>query len=278
MLLQPQLTVAGNVRLDGVGLHTGQPSRVTIAPSAGGRIVFVRNGSRVEATLDSVTSTARCTTLGTDGFEVSTVEHLLAALSAFGVYSADVGVEGPEIPALDGSAQSIVAALREAGTAPAGRLQPVLALRAPVYLERGHSSLVALPSDGFRVTVAVRYDHPMIGAQVADVVVGPDVFEREIAPARTFGFHTELQELARLGLARGGSVDNAVVFMEQATTTPLRFPDEPARHKALDVIGDLALLGAVPMAHIVAVRPSHRLNVEFARELMRHGELTTSGS
>jgi UDP-3-O-[3-hydroxymyristoyl] N-acetylglucosamine deacetylase len=236
----------------------------------------VRNGSHVEAAVDSVTSTARCTTLGANGFEISTVEHLLAALSALGVGSADVRVEGPEVPALDGSALGFVEALREAGTTPLDGRQRILLLRGPVYLERGHSSLLALPSDRFRVTVAVRYDHPMIGSQVADIVVGPEVFEREIAPARTFGFHTELQELARLGLARGGSVDNAVVFLEEATSSPLRFPDEPVRHKALDVIGDLALLGAVPMAHIVAMRPSHRLNVEFARELMKRGELTTS--
>jgi UDP-3-O-[3-hydroxymyristoyl] N-acetylglucosamine deacetylase len=276
MSVLPQFTVAAEVLLDGVGLHTGKTGRLRITPSERGRIEFLCNGSRIPADLDAVVTTERCTTLGDGKCAVATVEHLLAAMSAMGVSSAEVAVEGPEIPALDGSAQGFVNALRSTGTRLLSTQRAVLRLKAPVFLEVGHSSLVALPLDRFRVTVAVRFGHPMVGSQVADIIVEPDTFERDIAPARTFGFLAELPDLDRAGLARGGSVDNALVFLDATTSSPLRFPDEPARHKALDVIGDLALLGAVPLAHIVAVRPSHRLNVEFARLLRQHGEVSDS--
>lgn len=273
MLPRPQFTVASHVALDGVGLHTGQPSRLTISPSERGNIAFVRGGERIPALLDAVTRTARCTSLGTSEGGVSTVEHLLAALSAMNVSGADLHVDGPEVPIMDGSAVGFVRLLRRAGLREIPGQRRVLRIAEPVWLEDGLSSMLAVPSEMFRVTIAVDYTHPMVGRQVADIVVDPETFEREIAPARTFGFEEELGELARKGLARGGTVDNALVFMERHTSSPLRFPDEPVRHKALDVIGDLALLGALPLVHVWAIRPSHRLNIEFARLLLAGGSV-----
>jgi UDP-3-O-[3-hydroxymyristoyl] N-acetylglucosamine deacetylase len=216
--------------------------------------------------LDHVAGTARCTTLAAGGVEISTVEHLLAALSALGVTRVTVEVDGPEIPILDGSAAPFTRALRCAVRRLPGE-RATLKLAAPVWLEHGASSFLAIPAPDFRVVAAVDYPHPLIGRQVVDFAVSPETFEHEIAPARTFGFEHELDDLIARGLARGGSLDNALVFMNDGGATARRFPDEPARHKALDVVGDLALLGALPLAHVWAVRPSHRLNVEFARML-----------
>jgi UDP-3-O-[3-hydroxymyristoyl] N-acetylglucosamine deacetylase len=213
-----------------------------------------------------------CTVLGDDtGVTISTVEHLLAALSAFAVTGAEIAVTGPEVPILDGSAAKVVQALRCTGLRRLPGERATLTFSGPVWLEDGASSMLALPADTFRVTAAAAYAHPLIGRQVVDFAVAAEIFEHEIAAARTFGFEHELEELSRRGLALGGSLDNALVFMEDGSAGPMRFPDEPVRHKALDVIGDLALLGALPLAHIIAVRPSHRLIVEFARLLQQHG-------
>lgn len=274
MFSQQQHTVAQTVCLEGVGLHTGRPARVHIRPSDDGEIVFVRDGVRVPARVDLVSRTARCTMLGEGDAGVSTVEHLLATLAALGITSAEIHLDGPEIPIRDGSASDFVACVLRAGARPLPGVARTLRLSEPVWVSSDDGShLLALPGEAYRVTVAVEYPHPLIGRQTADFPVNAATFEREIAPARTFGFEHELEELARRGLALGGSIENALVYMSDHTTTPLRFPDEPARHKALDVIGDLALTGAWPMAHIVAVRPSHRMNVALARALLQHGTL-----
>jgi UDP-3-O-acyl N-acetylglucosamine deacetylase len=274
MSSHPQFTVASRVTLEGVGLHTGQTGRVQISPSERGEVDFIRDGIRIPARADQVTQTARCTMLGGADHGVSTVEHILAALLGLGIGSADVCLEGPEIPVLDGSAAPFAHALREAGRQALPGERRCLPVEHPVWISEKGSSLIALPSDEFRVTVAVEYPHPLVGRQLADFVVTPETFEREIAQARTFGFEHELEELARRGLALGGSFENALVFLDHGTSSPLRFPDEPVRHKALDVIGDLALTGALPLAHVIAVRPSHRLNIEFARVLLQHGKIT----
>jgi len=274
MSLHPQFTLASHVTLEGVGLHTGQTSRVGISPSDRGEIAFHRNGDRIPAVVQHVTQTARCTMLGSGDMAVSTVEHLLASLVALDISSADIRLEGPEVPVLDGSAAGFVESLRCAGLRALPGERRALRVTEPVWLSDNGSHMLAIPCEGYRLTVAVEYPHPLIGRQVVDLVVTPESFERELAPARTFGFEHELEELARRGLALGGNIENALVFMDASTTSPLRFPDEPARHKALDVIGDLALTGALLKAHVMAVRPSHRLNIAFARLLLEHGTLT----
>lgn len=267
MSSHPQFTVAERVTLDGIGLHTGADAQVTLTPSDAGHIVFQRDGRETVARAENVSATQRCTTLGQGGAAVSTVEHLLAALSALSVTSVEVEVSGPELPILDGSAAPFVRAIECAGLRRVPGERTVLRLAAPIWLEEGESSLLAVPSSCFRVTTAVDYPHPLIGRQVVDTVIDATTFGRELAPARTFGFEHEVHALLERGLARGGSFENALVFMDDGTSTPPRFADEPARHKALDVVGDLALAGALPLAHIIAVRPSHHVNVAFARRL-----------
>lgn len=267
MSSRPQFTVAQPVHWTGVGLHTGEECGATVRPSESGGVIFLRNGVEIPAVVERVSATARCTTLSGSGVSVSTVEHLLAALAALGVTSARVEVSGPELPILDGSSLAFVQAMHCAGLHCIPGDRPVLRLAAPVWLTEGASTMLALPADRPRVTVAVDYPHALIGAQVADQMVDAETFARELAPARTFGFEHEVAELVQRGLALGGSLENALIFMNDGTATPMRFADEPARHKALDVIGDLSLVGALPLAHIIAVRPSHRLNVAFARRL-----------
>lgn len=274
MSAHPQYTVASSVTLEGVGLHTGQSSRVGIWPSDRGALVFHRNGDRIPAHLLHVSQTARCTTLGGAENGVSTVEHLLASLDAMDITSAEIRMDGPEVPALDGSAARFVESLLDAGRRALPSARRTLSISEPVWLSDNGAHMLALPAPHYRLTVAVDFPHPLIGRQVVDVVLSSSSFARELAPARTFGFAHELEELARLGLARGGSIENALVFTEDAITTPLRFPDEPARHKALDVVGDLALIGARPLIHLIATRPSHRLNIAFARLLIQQGTMT----
>ncbi|HPU86722.1 MAG TPA: UDP-3-O-acyl-N-acetylglucosamine deacetylase, partial [Candidatus Latescibacteria bacterium] len=237
-----QYTLAAPVTLEGIGLHTGQPVRVVISPGQDRHISFVRDGTRIRADLDHVEQTSRCTSLGHNGAGVATVEHLMATLSAFGVTSADLCVDGPEVPIMDGSAREFVRSLRGVGLLGLSGSRRVLRLSSPVWLEENGSHLLAVPSDRFRVTAAIRFEHPLVGTQISDVLVDAGTFEHELASARTFGFESELEELARRGLALGGSLENAVVFFNDKTSTPLRYPDEPVRHKAVDLIGDLALL------------------------------------
>ncbi|HEY3265306.1 MAG TPA: UDP-3-O-acyl-N-acetylglucosamine deacetylase [Armatimonadota bacterium] len=273
MFPHPQYTVATPVALEGVGLHTGRTARVTISPSERGSLTFIRNGHRFPVDVAQVSHTTRCTSIGGGDCGVSTVEHLLASLSALNVTGADLGVDGPEIPILDGSAAGFVRLLRQAGLREIPGNRRCLRITQPVWLEEGACSLLAVPSETFRVTAGVSYRHPLVGVQMSDIVVGPETFEREVAPARTFGFEEELEELARRGLALGGSLENALVFFSDHTSSPLRFPDEPVRHKVLDVIGDLSLIGALPLVHVWAIRPSHKLNVAFARLLLESGEI-----
>jgi UDP-3-O-[3-hydroxymyristoyl] N-acetylglucosamine deacetylase len=213
-----------------------------------------------------VTDTRRATVLGSGTASVSTVEHLLSALTGMGVDNALIEVSGPEIPVLDGSALPFAQAIASTGTVALGEPRRRYVPAAPSYFRDADKMLVVLPAAEFRTKVAVAYDAP-IGAQFFDDVITPEVYLREIAPARTFGFAYEVEALRKAGLARGGSLENAVVFAENGPMQPLRFPDEPVRHKVLDLIGDFALLGAWPQCEIVAIKGGHMLHHRAVLEL-----------
>lgn len=235
----------------------------------------------IAAHVSNVVDTARCTVLGgSGGATISTVEHLLSALAGLGVTDCIVEVDGPEIPIGDGSALIWTEAIAGVGVVaiPGSDMASVAAgakvaeamLPAPVTLTgRGGSFIAAYPSDALRITVAVSYEqHTLVGTQIARFEPGcGDAYSRDIAPARTFGFIEEVEALRAAGLAQGGSFDNAVVVYPDRYSSPLRFEDELARHKLLDLIGDLALAGSLPVADIIAVKPSHRLNTAFAARL-----------
>ncbi|MCS7162105.1 MAG: bifunctional UDP-3-O-[3-hydroxymyristoyl] N-acetylglucosamine deacetylase/3-hydroxyacyl-ACP dehydratase [Bacteroidia bacterium] len=298
-MFQKQQTLREPIEFEGVGLHTGEAVRVVVSPAPENTgYVFVRMDQpqpvEIPARVEYVVNFMRSTTLGREGVRVHTVEHLLAALAGTGVTNARIEVWGPEIPILDGSALPFVEAIQRVGLLSQKEPQHLYAIEEPVHYqnkERG-VDIAAFPFEGFRVTVIVDYNSQVLGIQPATLVKWED-FPTEVAPARTFCLLYELEELHRLGLIRGGTLKNAIVIVDREYTpeelkrigalfgypdvqvveqgilgnAPLRFENEPARHKLLDLIGDLTLLGAPLRGQIVAMRPGHAANIEFVRTL-----------
>jgi UDP-3-O-[3-hydroxymyristoyl] N-acetylglucosamine deacetylase/3-hydroxyacyl-[acyl-carrier-protein] dehydratase len=274
-----QRTLGGTAARSGVGLHSGEDVRAVIAPAeAGTGVVFRRtdleDAPPIPATLDHVTGVEWETVLGRDGVEVRTVEHVLAALAALEVDNAEVRVDGPEPPALDGSAGPWCDAIHEAGVEEQGEPAEVFGLDEPVSLDEGESSYTVLPYDGLRVSAEIDFEHPAIGRQFASALGTGEAFRREVAPARTFGLEGWKDRLRERGLARGATRENTIVVGpgDGAGDMDLRFPDEFVRHKITDVVGDLALLGRRFRGHVVARRPGHRGNIALARRLLREAE------
>jgi UDP-3-O-[3-hydroxymyristoyl] N-acetylglucosamine deacetylase len=195
---------------------------------------------------------------------------LLSAVFALGVDNAQIDVEGPEIPVMDGSAAPVARAIARVGLVDQHVPRETFSLDRPMVFHDGDAVLIVSPADAFRIRFAVDYDAP-IGAQFLDVTVDSETFAREIAPARTFGYLRDVEALLSAGLARGGSLDNALVFDADGPMTPLRWPNEVVRHKALDLIGDFALLGAWPRCEIVSVKSGHRLHAQAVRGLRAAG-------
>ncbi|TVP77062.1 MAG: UDP-3-O-[3-hydroxymyristoyl] N-acetylglucosamine deacetylase [Gemmatimonadales bacterium] len=275
MIGPTERTVASPVKLSGIGVHSGKAAELEILPgTAGSGLVFFRTdldgAEPIRAHLDHVQATDLGTTIGLDETNrVLTVEHLMAALHAVGVTTAEIRVSGPEIPILDGSFQRYLEALRAAGVRELGGKVRTVRVRSPLQLEtKGGSRYVVTPSSGFRVSTVLEFDHPAIGRQFGSWDLDGDVFESDIAPARTFGFREDGETLKARGRAQGSSLENTVVLDRDGVLNDgLRFPDEFVRHKTGDLVGDLALMGARIEGHIVAERPSHSGNIELARAL-----------
>jgi UDP-3-O-[3-hydroxymyristoyl] N-acetylglucosamine deacetylase len=271
-----QRTIAEKISCTGIGLHSGEPVQLTLCPArAGSGIVFVRTDLtapvEIPARPGSVTSTQYATTLGRGPATVGTVEHLLAAVYSLGVDNLRIEVDGPEVPVMDGSSASFVFLLRAAGLfeQPAARAR--LRVQRPFEIRDGDRWIRIEPARELRISYAIDYLHPAIGRQsLADVRVDGDTFEREICRARTFGFLHEVQTLWQLGLARGGNLDNTVVLDEERVLNRdgVRFPDEFVRHKVLDLIGDLALLGMPIEGHVHVERGGHALHQRMLAELL----------
>ena len=261
-------TVSQPFVVEGIGLHTGSVSRVEVHPATvpSGRI-FLIDGVEIPALAEFVTDTRRCTTLGRQNRTISTVEHLLAACMLAHVDHARVIVDGPELPALDGSALHWLEALQGAGIATLDEPVVSLSYAQPCWIEEGESQCYLLPSEQFSLFAALDIpgtcaDHRCVGGVVDAALVC-----KQIARARTFGLEREVQALLQSGLARGGSLDNAVVLTETGYLNAQVWPDEPAWHKVLDLLGDLALVGARITGTVLAVRAGHRHHVALARRL-----------
>jgi len=260
-----QTTLRTPATLSGVGLHTGAETRVTVKPApADSGILFTSGAGRIPARAAFVVSTQRCTSLGVGEARVDTVEHLLSTLYGLGIDNAEIEVEGPEIPILDGSARPWVEALTAAGIEELPVPARVLTLPAPVVLHDGGSWLVAAPANAFSVTCVTQFDHPLLGVQAAQVAADPVRYAEEIAPARTFVYAADLEALRAAGLIRGGSLDCALILYEDRLSDALRVPDEIVRHKTLDLLGDLSLVGGRLRAAVTAIKPGHRVNTAFA--------------
>jgi UDP-3-O-[3-hydroxymyristoyl] N-acetylglucosamine deacetylase len=265
-------TLKHAVGCTGIGLHSGKPVRLDLKPApAGTGVLFRRVDLSVEipASLECLARLDHATTLSRDGASIDTVEHLLSALHALGVDDAIVEVDGPEVPVLDGSAAPFVILIHEAGLRPLNQAREYLQILKPVEVVRGGKWARLLPSEHFRVSYAIGFDHPLLRHQAASFRVSAESFAQQIAPARTFGFLREVETLRRSGLALGGSLENAIVIGETGVlNNKLRFEDEFVRHKILDAIGDLALIGHPIIGHLEASKAGHALHAALCQKLM----------
>ena len=263
-------TLGDEVERRGVGLHSGEQAVVRLVPSdkPGFQIRFTDQSESIRLSPDQVRDSQLCTTLDLGSRKVSTVEHLLAALAGCGVTHAEIVLSGSEVPLLDGSALNWVEALAEVGLQTASSARPTApSVSQPLSRHRGSSVITATPADRFSVVGIIDFPQPAIGRQVLALDLSPQVFVDEIAPARTFGFREQVEQLRAAGLIQGGALDNALVCDgDHWLNPPLRFPDEPVRHKLLDLIGDLALVG-FPQAQVLVYRGSHGLHTDLAAAL-----------
>jgi UDP-3-O-[3-hydroxymyristoyl] N-acetylglucosamine deacetylase/3-hydroxyacyl-[acyl-carrier-protein] dehydratase len=270
-----QKTLRGTARVRGIGLHTGADVRVEIVPSAVDTgIVFVRTdlpgNPRVAASLENLGRRPRRTALVDGEVEVHTVEHLLATFCAMGIQNAEVRLDGPELPGLDGSALGYYEALQAAGVEEQDRPAREIRLGVPVGVcEDGASATALARADGLRVSYTLDYDSPLVATQYLSVDLDEQTFAREIAPARTFVLLSEVEALRAAGLGKGASTRNTlVVGPEGILENELRFADEFVRHKILDLIGDLYLTASAVSAEVVAARSGHSLNVKLAKAIV----------
>jgi UDP-3-O-[3-hydroxymyristoyl] N-acetylglucosamine deacetylase len=275
-----QLTIQRPVEIDGVGLHTAVRSHVRLVPApADTGIVFRRvdlDGFQIEAHVRNVARVSYATSLMKQGVLLSTVEHILAALYSCGVDNVYVELDALELPILDGSSQPYIDLLAQAGTRTLRRRRRYIRVTKPLEFSDGDRRIGIYPCEEFRVHCFVDYDHPAVGPQEVEMVVDRESFSHELAPARTFGFMKDFAGLQAMGLIRGGSVENAIVLDNDSILNgPLRFPDEFGRHKALDLIGDLALVGRPLKARIVAHKAGHALHTQLVTRLLADRSLWT---
>ena len=275
-----QLTIQRPVEIDGVGLHTAVRSHLRFVPApADTGIVFRRidlDGFQIEAHVRNVARVSYATSLMKQGVLLSTVEHVLAALYSCGIDNVYVELDALELPILDGSSQPYIDLLARAGTRTLRRRRRYIRVTKPLEFSDGDRRIGIYPCDEFRVHCFVDYDHPAVGPQEVEMIVDRESFSRELGPARTFGFMKDFPGLQGMGLIRGGSVENAIVLDNDSILNgPLRFPDEFGRHKALDLIGDLALVGRPLKARIVAHKAGHALHTQLVTRLLADRSLWT---
>lgn len=268
-----QTTIKRSVTIRGTGLHSGQPATLTILPSYSGKgLVFRRmdaGRAEVPAAPRFLQSTNYATRLARNGVRVDTVEHVLAALYACGIDNAVLELDGPEVPSLDGSSEPFVVMLGAAGRIELPAERTRIRILKPVSLLEEDKSIVIYPARGFHVTYSIEFDHPLLKFQKHSIEITSSTFASEIAPARTFGFLRDVEALRKVGLARGGSLENAVVIGDdQILNSELRFDNECVRHKILDLVGDFALLGCHFDGHVVAHKGGHHIHTDFLRKLL----------
>jgi UDP-3-O-[3-hydroxymyristoyl] N-acetylglucosamine deacetylase len=265
-----QRTIRKTVTLDGIGLHSGKPTRIVLSPAPTDTgIVFRVGGVVIPAAPESVVNSNFATTVGKNGTRLQTVEHLMAAAAGLGIDNLDVIVDGPEVPATDGSAKPFVIALATAGRTEQGAKRRPLSIPFPIRVGTDSRWLTIVPSKGFRISYTLDNDHPAIGLQTLTYVPNERSFIEDFAPARTYGFLKDVGVMRKNGLARGGSLDNAVVVGKRGPINGLRYRDEFVRHKVLDLIGDLALLGRPVLGHVIARNAGHDLNYQLAVAIQR---------
>jgi UDP-3-O-[3-hydroxymyristoyl] N-acetylglucosamine deacetylase len=275
-----QTTIEKPVSTNGVGLHTAVKSHLRLVPApANTGIVFRRvdlDNFEIEAHVRNVARVSYATSLMKKGVLLSTTEHVLAALYSCGVDNVFIELDALELPILDGSSQPFIEMLSQAGIRRLRKRRRYLKIVKPLEITEGGRRIGIYPANDFRVRCFVQYAHPSVGAQEIELNVGRESFSRMLAPARTFGFVQDFEGLRRMGLIRGGSLENAIVLNESGVMNgPLRFPDEFGRHKALDLIGDLALVGRPLLARVEAYKAGHALHTQLVTRLLADPSLWT---
>ena len=272
-----QRTLKNTTTISGIGLHSGDRITMKMRPAAANTgVVFHRNnGERVvdiKACADNIVDTRMATVIGRDGVNVSTIEHFMAALAACGVDNLHVDIDGPEVPVLDGSAAPFMREIQQAGIKSLNTSRRLVAIRKPLEIIEGEKRINIIPSRFFRITFDIAFEHPAISVQQYSMKFSTENFCKEIAPARTFGFLHEVEHLKANGLARGGSLENAVVIDKNGVMNPegLRYHNEFVRHKILDSFGDFSLLGAPLLGHIRAFKAGHDLNAKMVRKIIEN--------
>jgi len=273
--MEKQRTINKEVYLKGVGIHTGNKVNLTLKPAeADSGVTFIRTdiaGSpRIKANVEYllIQKSSRRSSIGNNQAEVQTIEHLMASLSSLGIDNIDVEIDNNELPGLDGSALSFAEALEDAGIREQEKQKYIYTVREPITIQEGSSLITIMPSEEFKVSYTLNYDHPMISSQFLEIAVNAESFKAEIAPARTFCLESEARELQNQGLGLGANYENTlVVGTDGVIQNKLRFKDEFVRHKILDLIGDLYLAGCSIFGHVIALRSGHSLNLKIAQKI-----------
>lgn len=268
-----QRTIKQEVSFEGIGLHTGAHVSVRLKPAPRDTgIIFQRidKNIMIGANVGAVVDTAFATSLGSNGTRIKTVEHILAAISGLGIDNLLIELDGSEIPILDGSSTELIDIILKGGIAKQGKKRPYMRIIKPVLFEDGHSEIAAFPHDSRRLTYRIHFNHHLLGEQMLSIELTEENFIKEVAPARTFGFLKDVEYLKANGLAKGGSLDNAIILGDNGilNKSGLRFKDEFVRHKMLDFIGDLSLIGFPVYGHIMANKAGHSTNVKFIKKLL----------
>lgn len=277
-----QRTIKDTVTIEGIGLQTGagRTLRLKSSPANSG-ISFIRtdlpnkpllNLQSIDLSGAGASAPERRTTLVMGPLQIQTTEHFLAALSGLGIDNIIAELDGVELPGLDGSAKNFVENIRKGGIVEQARARKTLKIDRALWVRAGDSIIIALPDDCFKISYTLSYDNPLLGNQFFSIVLNDKNFESQIAPARTFCLEAEALELLKRGLGKGANYDNTLVIGSTgAINTVLRFPDEPVRHKVLDLIGDLYIVGMPIEGHIIAIKSGHALNMELVRKIKELG-------
>lgn len=270
-----QRTIRKKVKVEGIGLHTGEPASITFKPAPVDTGIYVVRSDlpgqpAISVRADHVRATQMATTLGGPAFSVSTVEHCLSSLAAFRIDNLFIELSGPEIPIGDGSAYVFMEALLSAGMVDQEAPRKYAYITQPIFYGDGDKHAYVVPYNGLRVTCTIDFPHPKIGRQKMDLDINETSFARELSRARTFGFLKDVEAMRAKGLARGGSLENAVVLDPENVMNPegLRYPDEFVRHKALDALGDLVTLGMPLMGHLVLYKAGHDVLNRLVRKIL----------
>jgi len=271
-----QKTIEKKVEIEGIGLHTGEKSRVVFKPApVNTGIYFLRkdipDAEPIKADIDNLLDTSlypRRTSIGNEKFQIHTIEHLLSALFAMEIDNIFIEIEGNECPGLDGSAKPFVEILKKAGIKELDEPKEIFYIKEPIYISEDGSHLIALPYNQLKISYTLDYPSSVLKSQFASYIITPEIYEKEIAPARTFCLKEEVEALKKLGLGKGSDYSNTLVIDKNGViNNEFRFEDEPVRHKISDLIGDLALLGYSLCAHIIGIRSGHSINTKLIKKI-----------